>query len=418
MNFFKTSILSGFNTVITMALGLITNKFIAVFIGSEGFAIIGQLKDFLKIGLSLGQLGFDRGIVKYTSAHKNSSERLSKYLSTIFISQLVISGCIALLIILFHNKLLNYLTGLENYSMYFILIGLSIVPMVLYTSGMSALNGLHEIKKFTLISVIANVIGSGLALILIYKYQLKGVLINLAVIQFINFFVFIVLTIGKPFQRNWFQHKFQKKEFKNLARFSLMSIVGTLVLSLTLIAIRKYISFYLGLDYTGYWEALWRLSVIFVTVLTSAFGFYLLPTFSKLYTKHLKKEIFNIWKITVPVSIFAGIALIIFREFVINLIYSKEFLIISGVLIFQVIGDIIKINSWILGNIILAKVQVKTFIAVQIGWSIAFFTLSIILTQKVGFVGIGMAYLISYILHFLFMNIYFKKLLWRKSISV
>ena len=62
MNFFRTSILSGIQTVISMGLGLLTNKFIAIFIGTEGFAVIGQLKDFLKITLSLGQLGFDKGI--------------------------------------------------------------------------------------------------------------------------------------------------------------------------------------------------------------------------------------------------------------------------------------------------------------------------------------------------------------------
>ena len=197
-----------------------------------------------------------------------------------------------------------------------------------------------------------------------------------------------------------------------------MMIVGTITLSVTLIAIRKYINSQLGIDYTGYWESLWRLSGIFVTVLTSAFGFYLLPTFSKLYTKHLRKEIFNIWKITIPISITAGAIVILFRDFFITLVYTEEFLVISSLLFFQILGDIIKINSWVLGNLILAKVHVKTFIGVQIGWSLTFFILSISLIPKLGFVGIAVAYLISYILHFLFMNLYFRKLLWKRSIRI
>jgi len=416
MNFLKTSILSGINTLITLILGLITNKFIANFIGSEGFAVIGQIKDFMKITLSLGQLGFDKGIVKYISTHKNSSKKLSKYISTIFISQLVISIIIALITILFSKQLYYYLTGISHLSKYFILIGVSILPMVFYTSAMSILNGLHEIKKYTFISIAANIVTSGIALILIYNYKLKGVLINLALIQFINFFVLLLFVIKKPFQVSWFKQKFQKNEFKQLSKFSLMSICGTLVLSTTLIAIRKYLNSYLGIEYTGYWEALWRLSAIFITVLTSAFGFYLLPTFSKLYVKHLRKEIFNIWKITLPISIIAGILFIFLRDFVINLVYSEEFLVISSLLIFQILGDIIKVNSWILGNLLLAKVHVKTFIAVQIGWSALFFLLSVILIQEIGFIGIGVAYLISYIIHFVFMNIYFRKLLWRKKL--
>jgi PST family polysaccharide transporter len=109
---------------------------------------------------------------------------------------------------------------------------------------------------------------------------------------------------------------------------------------------------------------------------------------------------------------------ILFRDFFITLVYTEEFLVISSLLFFQILGDIIKINSWVLGNLILAKVHVKTFIGVQIGWSLTFFILSISLIPKLGFVGIAVAYLISYILHFLFMNLYFRKLLWKRSIRI
>lgn len=418
MNFFKTSILAGIKTIVTMTLGLLTNKFLALFIGSEGFAVVGQLKDFLKIGLSIGQLGFDRGIVKYTAEFKDTPEKLKKYLSTIFKSQLVLSTVIAILVIIFKDFLSYYLADLSNYNNYFVLLGLSIVPMVLFTSGMSVLNGLHDIKRFTYIAIIANILGSGSALMLIYYFGLTGVIINLALIQIYNILVFLGFVVVKPFKLDWFKEKIQKREFNQLTKYSIMSIVGTLTLSLTLIAIRKYLNYQFSIEYAGYWEALWRLSMIFVTVLTSAFGFYLLPTFSKLNARHLKKEIFKIWKITIPISIISGVLLIILRDLAINLVYTEEFLIISGLMVFQICGDIIKINSWVLGNLILAKTYVKTYVTVQIGWSLIFFTLSILFTQKYGFVGIAIAYLISYIIHFLFMNIYFRKLLWQKSIRV
>jgi len=418
MNFLKVSLLSGINTVVTMTLGLFTNKFIAVFIGAEGFALVGQVKDFLKIGLSLGQFGFDKGIVRYVSEHSESPERLSRFISTIFKLQLMLSIALAIVILIFYESIFQYLTGFENLSRYFILIGISLLPMVLYTSGMSVLNGLKAIKKFTVITITANILSSLLGLYLIYNYKLKGVLLYLALAQFISLFIFFIFVFKKPFKAYWFKDKIRKVEFTQLTKFSMMSIVGTLSLAITLIATRKYLNLFLGIEYTGYWEALWRLSVVFVSVLTSAFGFYLLPTFSKLNTRHLKKEIFNIWKITIPISLAAGILIILGREFLISLVYSEEFLIISTMLIFQIIGDIIKINSWILGNLILAKVHVKTYIIVQVGWSVVFFCLSLIFTQKFGFKGMAIAYLVSYIIHFLFMNIYFKKLLWRRHVSI
>jgi PST family polysaccharide transporter len=149
-------------------------------------------------------------------------------------------------------------------------------------------------------------------------------------------------------------------------------------------------------------------------VLTSAFGFYLLPTFSKLYTKYLRKEIFSIWKITLPTTIIAGVGLFFLKDFVIRLVFTEEFLVISSLMGFQILGDVLKINSWVLGNLILAKAHTKVFIGVQVGWAVLFFLLSLVFLNIYGFWGISVAYFLTYLVHFIFMNIYFKKLLWQK----
>ena len=67
MNFIKTSIYSAASTTISLLVKLITNKVIAVFLGTNGMFLIGQLKDFLKIGNTLGTMGIETGTVKYTS---------------------------------------------------------------------------------------------------------------------------------------------------------------------------------------------------------------------------------------------------------------------------------------------------------------------------------------------------------------
>ena len=47
MNFIKTSIYSAASTTISLLVKLITNKIIAVYLGTNGMFLIGQLKDFL-----------------------------------------------------------------------------------------------------------------------------------------------------------------------------------------------------------------------------------------------------------------------------------------------------------------------------------------------------------------------------------
>ena len=88
---------------------------------------------------------------------------------------------------------------------------------------------------------------------------------------------------------------------------------------------------------------------------------------------------------------------------------------INSLILFHLLGDIIKINCWVLGNILVAKAKTNHFILFQVEWSIVFVVLSIILANVYGFVGLSIAYFSTYIIHFLLLNIYFRKLLWRNN---
>lgn len=415
MNFFKTSVLSGIQTAAKLVLGLLTNKLIAIYIGSEGFAIVGQFKDLLKTGSSLGQLGLDKGLVKYSALYENKKAELRQILSTAVIAQLVVSAVLAFVTIIFREPILNLLVGNSEQANLIWIIALGLLPMVFHSTLLSILNGWHLIKKYVWVSIIEYFAASILTLALIYFFRLDGLLISLGLVPVLKFLIVICYLRYHNFDWDYFFDGFKTPPLKKLLHFSAMTISGTISLSLVLIATRKILSAKFGLDYAGYWEALWRISSLFVMVLTSAFGFYLLPTFSKLYTKYLRKEIFNIWKITIPTTILAGLILFFLKDFVIQLIFSEEFLVISGLIGFQILGGILKVNSWVLGNLILAKAHTKVFIGVQVGWALLFFLLSLLFLNLYGFWGISVAYFVAYLIHFIFMNVYFKKLLWRKA---
>ena len=46
MNFIKTSFLSGISTAISLLARLISTKIVAVYLGTNGMFLMGQLKDF------------------------------------------------------------------------------------------------------------------------------------------------------------------------------------------------------------------------------------------------------------------------------------------------------------------------------------------------------------------------------------
>ena len=125
MNFIKTSIYSAASTTISLLVKLITNKIIAVYLGTNGMFLIGQLKDFLKIGNTLGTMGIETGTVKYSSELNEKENNFKDLLATSFKIHLFTSLIIVVLILVFYNylavSLSEELSEMNNYFFKYIL---------------------------------------------------------------------------------------------------------------------------------------------------------------------------------------------------------------------------------------------------------------------------------------------------------
>ena len=53
----------------------------------------------------------------------------------------------------------------------------------------------------------------------------------------------------------------------------------------------------------------------------------LLPTFSKLNSENLKKEVFKIWKVVIPIIIVITAGVYLLRDIIITVLLSNEFLL-------------------------------------------------------------------------------------------
>jgi PST family polysaccharide transporter len=419
MNFIKTSIYSAASTTTSLLVKLITNKIIAVYLGTNGMFLIGQLKDFLKIGNTLGTMGIETGNVKYSSEINKRENKFKDLLSTSFKIHLYTSLIIITLILIFYNyltlPLTEKLSEINNYSFKYILC-FSILCFSIQTFIMSVLNGLKKIRIFILINIVATIISAGVLIFLVINYLTIGAYYALILSPIITLITALIICLFlKPFKLNFLNSIFKIQHLKNLSKFSLMAIIAPICLIGATFIVRYYISEKFGANYAGSWEAMWRISAIYLLFLTTTFKFYLVPTFTNLEKNGLKKEVFKIWKTTLPIIIIITLAVYISKDLIINILFTSEFKLVNSLILLHLLGDIVKINCWVLGNILVAKAKTTHFILFQIEWSIVFVVLSIILANKYGFAGLSIAYFTTYLIHFLLLNIYFRKLLWKNN---
>jgi PST family polysaccharide transporter len=174
--------------------------------------------------------------------------------------------------------------------------------------------------------------------------------------------------------------------------------------------IREYIGENLGWDSAGYWQGIWYISTMYLMLVTTTLGVYYLPRLSEIRdNKELRKEIFTGYKIIMPIVIIASLIIFLLKEYVILIAFSKNFMPMIDLFAWQLIGDVIKIASWLLAYLMLAKAMTKVFIYTEILFSALFVLLSILFVNNFGLIGITYAFSLNYFLYLVVMIFIFRK---------
>ena len=415
MNFIKTSFLSGLSTAISLIARLISTKIVAVYLGTNGMFLMGQLKDFLRLGNTISSFGIENGIIKYTSEFEKQEIELKGIVGTSFkinfFSALIVSG----LILVFKEKVSDFLQINFNQNFYFLILICSVISASIHTCFLSIYNGLKKIELYVLINIFSNILSAIVIILLVLEMEIIGAFYALALNQILSLLINVMFYIYyRPFKIKWILESFITENLKKLSKFSVMAIAGPTCLIISTFIIRDHIYNEFGSDYAGSWEAMWRISAIYLLFLITTFKFYLIPTFSKVNDEKLKQEVFKIWRVTIPIIIIITIGVYFTKNIIIDILLSKEFVLINAIIFFHLLGDVIKINCWVLGNIMISKADTKSFVFFQIEWSAIFIILSYLFIDMYGFVGVSISYFITYIIHFTLLNLYYRKLLWLK----
>jgi PST family polysaccharide transporter len=276
---------------------------------------------------------------------------------------------------------------------------------------MSILNGQKEIKKYILVNIASSIFSLFFTSFLIMQLNLMGALYALVVNQSVIFFVTLVFVVKSNwFKLEYFKQGLDKESLSKLSRYSLMAITSALTVPVSHLIIREYIGENLGWDSAGYWQGIWYISTMYLMLVTTTLGVYYLPRLSEIRdNKELRKEIFTGYKIIMPIVIIASLIIFLLKEYVILIAFSKNFMPMIDLFAWQLIGDVIKIASWLLAYLMLAKAMTKIFIYTEILFSALFVLLSILFVNNFGLIGITYAFSLNYFLYLVVMIFIFRK---------
>ena len=401
------------STLVRMLTGLISVKVVASIIGPAGVALVGQLNNFATIALSLSTGGINNGITKYIAEYREDEGKVKDCLSTALRITVCCSLIVGVGLILFHSFLSEYVMLSPEYGYVFVIFGFTILLYALNMGLTSIINGFKAFKQYVKVNIAGSIIGLVFTLSLVLLWELKGALISAVTFQSIMLFISLGMIRKMPWLKwEYFKQKLNTDLAKKYLRYSLMTLVSASVLPVSQMLLRGYVISEISVVEAGWWEAMNRISNMYLMVITTSFSVYYLPRLSELTDKkELRNEIFRSYKVIIP-CLLLGFALVyLLRFLVIKVLFTPEFLPMENLFIWQLFGDFFKITSWLLAFLMVAKAMTKWFIGTEIGFSLFFVGLGFCFMRFNGVVGITQAYLVNYIVYLLMMIFIFRKLL-------
>lgn len=409
---FKVTSLNSISVLVKIAIGLITSKVLAVFIGPGGMALFGNLRNFLTSVESISSLGFQNGIVKYVAENDKNKPELKKIISTLFISLLAVTMLVGSILFFFADYWNQKVFGSAlPYAYVFKIVG---ITLPLYISSLylvAIINGLGKFKKVIYITILGNSIGLLVTLFFVWKFMTFGALVSITITPSLLFFVSLYFISSEISIKDSLDFKiFDLGIFKNLSHYLLMAMVSGILGPSVLLIIRNHVIESVGLKEAGFWEAVSRISTYYLLFINTLLTVYYYP---KLVVAKdhaaTKSVIWDFYKNVLP--LFAvGLTVVYYcRGLIIKIIFSDDFEPVANLFFWQLAGDFLKSVSWILALQFFAKKMTKAFIITEILSLSILFLSSFYFVSVFSIEGVVMAHAFTYFAYLMILGIYFRK---------
>ena len=158
-----------------------------------------------------------------------------------------------------------------------------------------------------------------------------------------------------------------------------------------------------------------RISDYYFKFVATLMTLYLLPQLAKASTNELfRKEVFGFYKTILPLFTLGLILVFFLRHFIIQLIYTDDFLAMGSIFKWQLLGDFFKVASIVVGYQIISKNMLKLFLFTEVISLVIIYGASTYFITSYGFVGAAMGHCLTYFVHLCMLLFIFRRALFGK----
>lgn len=409
MSFFKASIWTATATASKIIAGLLVVKCFAVSYGPEGMGLASNYRQLITVLGVLAGAGIFNGVTRLVAEHHTQPLRLALITSTASSLVLICNLILAAVLLLGAAAFSRFLFNTDQYQTVLQVVALLQMAMGWANLLQSQLKGFRDASANALLVISGAILGVMAYLLCWWTFGFSGALTGLALLPACALLpAMLVIRYRTPLRATWFLPGFNASYARQLASYMIMALITAFTLPVAWIVMRHWLVQQTSWQQVGLWQALSGISDVYLQFITATFSVWLLPTLARLPTRQqIAGEIKRtLWRV-LPLLLLISTLLWLWRDLVINLLFSVQFDAMRDLFIWQLPGDICKVCAYIFGYIIIAKGALRFYLLAEVSQLCLLLGSASWLIPHYGITGAVQAYFLTYACYLLICIIIF-----------
>nr|WP_303660129.1 O-antigen translocase [Vibrio cholerae] len=352
------------------------------------------------------------GVVRFTAEHHKQGFTACAPWWQASLYWVAIITCFALPIgLLFSTPIASWLLH-DSTLAWIVIVTISVLPFsALGTLCNSVINGQQQYRRYVGLGMLSTLISSTVMVSLIIAANIEGALLAASIQSALIGLVMFVTNLRQPWMKLTYWWGGQDKAArKAILGYMLMALTSALTVPISLILVRNILISQVGWEAAGQWQAVYKISEVYLGVITMALGTYYLPRLASLTgVDAIVSEIHKTAQVTIPIVSVMALGVYLLRDVAITLLFTEQFRSARELFSIQLTGDVVKIASWLYAYPMLSRGATRWFMVTEILFAINLVWLTYAFVQLNGVIGASMAYTTNYIIYFFIMFFFVKR---------
>jgi PST family polysaccharide transporter len=312
----------------------------------------------------------------------------------------LVLGVLGMLLMIILCAPLSQLTfGSTDYAWPIALLSVTLFLGAVSGGQVALVQGLRRIADLASMSVLGGLLGTVISIPMIFLWGKEGIIPFLITVSAMTILPSWWYARKIPVARIVLGCKETLREAKGLLSLGLVFMGTGLMTTAVMYLIRVLVVRQLGMDDVGLYQAATTLSSFYISVILGAMGMDFYPRLTAVAEDNeaCNRMVNEQTEVGLLIAAPGILATLTFAPLVIQIFYSASFIPACEVLHWQILGIFLRVVSWPMGFVLLAKGKGKAFFWLELTWNCVHVALIWIGLSLFGLVGTGIAFFTLYI---------------------